>query len=169
MPPSSQPSQAATHSAHIHTKRFYRFLVRLPGGTRSFPSRRDSGKVGCDQAFLDGRLDHEEGSIAFVAGERRLPLSGYEFDGRPEAGAPATLGVRPEHITTDGGGACRIGGLSVEMVEPMGADSLVWCRDGKLSLGVRMPGERSVELGTALPLGLTPAQFSLFDGDGRRL
>jgi multiple sugar transport system ATP-binding protein len=119
--------------------------------------------------FVEGRLDHEGEGIAFVVGDRRLPLDGYEFAARPKAGAPATLGVRPEHIATDGAGACRLDGLSVEMVEPMGADSLVWCRDGKLSLGVRMPGEQSVDLGTTLPIGLTTAQLSLFDGNGRRL
>ncbi len=116
--------------------------------------------------FVDGRLEPASGGFAFVAGDRRLPLEGYDFRRRPEAGAPVTLGVRPEHLVPEGDGRCRLEGLAVEMIEPMGADSLVWCGDGKLLIGVRMPGERPVALGTPLPLGLSPQQLSLFEGKG---
>ena len=103
-------------------------------------------------------------------GDRRLPLDGYQFRRQPEAGAPVTLGVRPEHLAPEGDGPCCLDGLAVELVEPMGADSLVWCGDGRLSLGVRMPGERPIALGTRLPLGLSPQQLSLFaDRGGARL
>jgi multiple sugar transport system ATP-binding protein len=119
--------------------------------------------------FVDGRLEQDGDGFAFVTGERRLHLNGYDFSGRPAAGAPVTLGVRPEHFILDGDGPCRLDGLSVELLEPMGADSLVWCGDGRLSLGVRMPGEQSVALGTEVPLGLSPTQLSLFAQGGERL
>jgi multiple sugar transport system ATP-binding protein len=120
--------------------------------------------------FIDGRLEAAEGGFAFVTGDRRLPLEGYDFRRRPAAGTPVTLGIRPEHLATEGDGACRVEGLAVEMIEPMGADSLVWCGDGRLSLGVRMPGERPVALGAPLPLGISPRQLSLFaQEDGARL
>jgi multiple sugar transport system ATP-binding protein len=120
--------------------------------------------------FIDGRLEPAADGFAFVTGDRRLPLEGYDFRRRPEAGAPVTLGIRPEHLAPEGDGACRLEGLAVEMIEPMGADSLVWCGDGRLSLGVRMPGERPVALGAPLPLGISPRQLSLFaQEDGARL
>ncbi len=120
--------------------------------------------------FIEGRLEPDDLGLAFVAGDHRVPLDGYDFRRRPEAGVPVTLGIRPEHLAPDGSGACRLEGLAVEMIEPMGADSLVWCGDGRLSLGVRMPGERPVAPGTPLPLGISPRQLSLFAApDGARL
>jgi multiple sugar transport system ATP-binding protein len=82
--------------------------------------------------FLQGQLDQVDGTPAFVSGERSLPLGSYDFAVRPETGRPVTLGVRPEHLTLDGSGQWQ--GFKVEIVEPMGADNLVWCGDGTHSL-----------------------------------
>ena len=50
----------------------------------------------------------------------------------------------------------------------MGADNLLWCGDGKLSLGVRTPGERPVAKGT--PWRWADPHVSLFATDsGERL
>ena len=100
--------------------------------------------------FIEGRLEPAGNGPAFVAGERRLPLDGYEFGARPEAGRPVTLGVRPEHIALDGAG--NWDGFTVDIVEPMGADNLIWCTDGALSLEVRMSGERAIRPGSPLVL-----------------
>jgi multiple sugar transport system ATP-binding protein len=118
--------------------------------------------------FLQGQLDQVDGTPAFVSGERRLPLGSYDFAVRPETGRPVTLGVRPEHLTLDGSGQWQ--GFKVEIVEPMGADNLVWCGDGTHSLEVRTSGEREMALGTPLALGLDPRRLSLFAADsGQRL
>jgi multiple sugar transport system ATP-binding protein len=118
--------------------------------------------------FLQGQLDQVDGTPAFVSGERRLPLGSYDFAVRLETGRPVTLGVRPEHLTLDGSGQWP--GFKVEIVEPMGADNLVWCGDGTHSLEVRTSGEREMALGTPLALGLDPRRLSLFAADsGQRL
>src|SRR5689334_14449190 len=113
--------------------------------------------------FLDGVL--AEGP-AFTCGNRRLPLDGYRFAERPEPGRPVTLGVRPEHLATGEGWD----GFTVDLVEPMGADNLVWCRDGDLTLELRLPGERSMAAGAPVSLAMDPARISLFcAAEGRRL
>jgi multiple sugar transport system ATP-binding protein len=113
--------------------------------------------------FLDGTL--VEGP-AFACGNRRLPLDGYHFAERPEPGRPATLGVRPEHLATGEGWD----GFSVDLVEPMGADNLVWCRDGDLTFELRLPGERVMAPGAPISLVLDPARISLFcTAQGQRL
>lgn len=120
--------------------------------------------------FVEGRLALENGGVVFIQGERRVPLEGYDFAAHPEAGKPVTLGARPEHLSTNGDLPCRIGDLLVEMVEPMGADSLVWLRDGDLALGVRLPGEQMLAEGSILPITISPDQLSLFSTDnGKRL
>ena len=120
--------------------------------------------------FLDGRLEKEGGDVLFVSGSRRLPLSSYPFAQRPAADMTVSLGVRPEHLQIGADGPCRIDGLAVDMVEPMGADSLVWFRDDGLSLGVRLSGETTLREGEAAPLTLPIDQLSLFSTEtGMRL
>jgi multiple sugar transport system ATP-binding protein len=129
-----------------------------------------AGFVGSPQMnFIEGRLDStRDGGLAFVAGERGLPLDGYAFTGRPESGRPVTLGVRPEHVTANGVGNWP--GFKVEIVEPMGADNLILCTDGKVELEVRLSGEQNVALGEPLALGVDPRRVSLFAADsGERL
>jgi multiple sugar transport system ATP-binding protein len=114
--------------------------------------------------FVEGRLEQAGDGPAFVVADRRLPLHGYEFRVPPEPGRPVTLGIRPEHISLDGAG--NWAGFTVELVEPLGADSLVWCTDGGLSLEVRTAGERAIRLGTPMALGIDPRRISLFSADG---
>jgi multiple sugar transport system ATP-binding protein len=112
--------------------------------------------------FVKGRIETGP-SPAFVMGDRRLALAGYAFRTAPAAGA-AVLGIRPEHIRT--GVAAGSGALAatVEMVEPMGADSLVWSRlaDGT-PLSSRDAADASVIPGDALPVPFPADAVSLFD------
>jgi multiple sugar transport system ATP-binding protein len=118
--------------------------------------------------FVDGRIEQGGDGPAFAVGERRLPLAGYEFGTRPEPGRPVTLGIRPEHIAIDGTG--NWDGFTVEMVEPLGADSLIWCTDGGLSLEVRASGERAIRPGASTALGIDPRRISVFAAEsGARL
>src|SRR4051794_25548573 len=119
--------------------------------------------------FVEGGLGRAAGVRAFAAGERRLPLDGYEFATRPESGRPVTLGVRPEHLAIgDGAGAAGAAwpGFAVDVVEPMGADNLVWCADDRISLEVRTSAERLPRPGERLTLGLDPRRVSLFATEG---
>jgi hypothetical protein len=47
-----------------------------------------------------------------------------------------------------------------------GADNLVWCTDGGLSLEVRTSGEQAVRPGMPMALGIDPRRVSLFAADG---
>jgi len=111
--------------------------------------------------FVEGRLEADGNRLIFVKDRRRLALDGYAFGGRPEAGAPVTLGVRPEHLTPVEDGA-DWPDFTVEIVEPMGADNLLWCAEGGLSLEVRVPGDQTIASGTRLGLSLDPQRVSLF-------
>jgi multiple sugar transport system ATP-binding protein len=118
--------------------------------------------------FIAGRLERNGDGLAFATGERRLGLAGYGFAGAVEPGRPVTLGIRPEHVSLDGAG--NWDGFTVDVVEPMGADNLVWCADGALTLEVRTGGERTIRPGTRLALGLDAQRVSLFATDsGERI
>jgi multiple sugar transport system ATP-binding protein len=119
--------------------------------------------------FLEGRLENNGAAgPAFVAGGRRLPLADYAFAGTPAPGQAVTLGVRPEHLGIGEDGAWP--GFTVDVVEPMGADTVIWCSDGDRSVQVRTGGEWTATPGDRLALGLDPRRVSLFATDtGQRL
>jgi multiple sugar transport system ATP-binding protein len=114
--------------------------------------------------FIDGRLEPDGNGLSFVTDGRRLALDGYDFARQPEAHTPVTLGVRPEHLMPGETGDWP--DFTVDIVEPMGADNLLWCADGGLSLEVRVPGDQTFRSGTQLALSLDPQRVSLFAADG---
>ncbi|WP_144185484.1 sn-glycerol-3-phosphate ABC transporter ATP-binding protein UgpC [Elioraea rosea] len=88
-------------------------------------------------------------TIPFIDGKRALP-----------EGAKLTIGIRPEHVATGGEGHVD---LRVDLVEPLGAESLV---HGMLPSGeeltVRMTGASPLS-GAVLPIGLPPLLVHVFD------
>ena len=117
--------------------------------------------------FVAGKITGGGGAPVFQAADFALPLTGYEFAGAPGEGREATLGVRPEHIDTAGASALT---AEVEMIEPMGADTLVWTRLGATPLSLRVSGQTRVAPGARLPLAINAKNLSLFDAQtGLRL
>jgi multiple sugar transport system ATP-binding protein len=110
--------------------------------------------------FIEGTIEQSMEGPAFAAGQLRLPLASYSFAAPPIPG-PAVLGVRPEHLAVASTGPWQ--GFCIELVELHGADNLIWCTNGPVSLQLRVPGDRHPAVGT--PLVLTPdmERISLFD------
>jgi multiple sugar transport system ATP-binding protein len=97
----------------------------------------------------------------------QLPLTGYDFINGFDPGREVELGVRPEHVVV-GGGAGR--DSTIEMIDPMGAETLVWCRVGDGLVSVRMEGESEVRVGETLKLGFPANRLNVFDSaTGARL
>jgi multiple sugar transport system ATP-binding protein len=99
-------------------------------------------------------------------------LSRYDFStGGPE-GRQVELGVRPEHVVL--GPAAKdmpvTAEVEVEIVEPMGSDTLVWTRYGGQSLTVRAETDKVPAPGDRVLVGFDPGRASIFDAaDGERL
>jgi len=110
--------------------------------------------------FMDGRL--EDG--VFRLGDLTIPMAGYEF-ASPDTDGPAWLGARPEHVTTDAATAespfaCEV---TVELYEPMGADTLAWTTLGGQPFHFRLDGQTQVRQGQTMVIGFDPARASMFD------
>ncbi|RED18799.1 ABC transporter ATP-binding protein [Pontivivens insulae] len=115
--------------------------------------------------FFEGDLSAEAGSCVFEGPDFTLPLTSYEFE-TPQIGRrKAWLGLRPEHIVT--GEAAAAADLSadtiVDIVEPMGSDTLVWVNFGGKPIRVRTDGQSDLEPGDTLRIGLQSARASIFD------
>jgi multiple sugar transport system ATP-binding protein len=124
--------------------------------------------------FIDGALTNG-GPPEFQSGDVTVPLERYRFDKRSigaNGAAASVLGVRPEHVAA--GEAARALPYSreveVEVVEPMGAASLVWTKLGKSNFGFLVDSGSQLSVGQRTMIGFDPDRASLFDGaDGRRL
>ena len=110
--------------------------------------------------FLAGRLD---GGV-FTSGALHMPMEGYEF-ARPPAGGIAVMGIRPEHILTgaEAEAAPVRASVTVDLVESLGSDTLVYTELAGGQLRIRMDGLAQVRPGDTLTAGFDPARASLFD------
>lgn len=121
--------------------------------------------------FLEGRIE-TDGTPTFNADGIAVDLSRYEFSNGGGASRAVEFGLRPEHINI---GEAAVGmpctaEVEVEIVEPMGSDTLVWTRYGKQSLTVRTESDMSPSVGQRLPIGFDPGRASIFDAQsGERL
>ncbi|MFW8595834.1 ABC transporter ATP-binding protein [Cribrihabitans neustonicus] len=111
--------------------------------------------------FIEGTFD----GGTFTKGGLRMPMEGYEFaSDRPRPGS-AIIGIRPEHVVT-GELAERApvqAQVSVNLVEPMGSDTLVYADLAGEPLRIRMDGYAKVRAGDTLAIGFEPTRASLFD------
>ncbi|WP_299698676.1 ABC transporter ATP-binding protein [uncultured Tateyamaria sp.] len=110
--------------------------------------------------FFEGEV--EQG--AFSTGGERFSLDGYAFQGAATGGS-AWLGIRPEHILS--GDAAKdlpvTAEVTVDIVEPMGSDTLAWAALAGVPLRIRMDGQAAVSTGDRILIGFDPARASMFD------
>jgi multiple sugar transport system ATP-binding protein len=119
--------------------------------------------------FIPGRIARD-GDARFATGDSHFSLKAYAFR-TPPTDAPAVLGIRPEHVEVAASDDPSAVPARVEMVEPMGADSLIWCRlaDGT-AFSLRHDADAPIRGGDTLAVRLPPEMLSLFDAEsGQRL
>lgn len=113
---------------------------------------------------LPGRIG-ESGRLA--VGGAELPLANGHAG---MAGRSVSVGVRPEHLSLPGDGASGDLRLNVELVEALGADTLVHgslAPDGA-ALTLRLGGNHRFALGETLPLSVAADDLHLFDPESER-
>ncbi len=100
-------------------------------------------------------------------------MNNYAYDGgvAPD-GTGVVLGIRPEHIMVgnDAATAPYSFDAEIEIVEPMGSDTLGWTRIGDQPITFRTESEVDLKVGQKIRLGFDPARGSLFNAEsGMRL
>lgn len=113
--------------------------------------------------FFKGELALGD-ATAFVGEGFVTNLSGYEFDQTPTTG-PAWIGIRPEHILIgeDALNASAQGKAVIDIVEPMGSDTLLWVNFAGQSMRVRTEGQSQLKTGDTLDMGFSADRVHLFD------
>ena len=110
--------------------------------------------------FLDGKV----GSKGLTIGDVTLPVKGYNAQGKLPNGK-VIVGVRPEHVATgndvaDAGYRTKV---RADLLEPMGADTLVWPTFAGNELRFRMDGQVKLSEGQEVEIGLSSESLHLFD------
>jgi multiple sugar transport system ATP-binding protein len=113
--------------------------------------------------FLNGRISGGKAPV-FLADQLSIDLSRYAFAGH-SVDAEAAFGIRPEHVEIrDAAKALPFSApFTVEVVEPMGSDTLVLGRLAGQEFRFRADGAAQFAPGEMVIAGFDPARASLFD------
>jgi multiple sugar transport system ATP-binding protein len=113
--------------------------------------------------FVEGQLENSN----FEFDGLSFNLDGYSFKEKIKSNSKVWLGVRPENIIINEADKtmpvnCNV---VVEVVEPMGADTLVWSSLNGKEIRFTVEGNKTINIGDKLSVGFDPAHISIFDFD----
>lgn len=119
--------------------------------------------------FFDVTLGGTGAAPRLTLAGQEMDFSGYGFaEGASRTGA-ATLGLRPEHIATVGPQEPGFD-VPVDLVEPMGSESVVWSRLAGTPFSIVIRNVERPKVGDTIRVSIDPALANLFDpGSGLRL
>ncbi|MEM8803832.1 MAG: sn-glycerol-3-phosphate ABC transporter ATP-binding protein UgpC [Pseudomonadota bacterium] len=111
--------------------------------------------------FIDGSLDGHDLEFAGL----KMHVGAYPFREAQGGKRDITVGIRPEHIKvgSEVASAAATTTVTAEIVEPMGADTLVWSSFAGNRFRIRIDGQHKVSVGDALEVGFTVETLNLFD------
>jgi multiple sugar transport system ATP-binding protein len=113
--------------------------------------------------FIEGQLENSNFEFDVLS----FNLDGYSFKEKINSTSKVWLGVRPENIIineTDKTMPVNFN-VVVEVVEPMGADTLVWSSLNGKEIRFIVEGNKTINIGDKLSVGFDPAHISIFDFD----
>ncbi|MEY4939070.1 MAG: hypothetical protein RIQ93_805 [Verrucomicrobiota bacterium] len=122
--------------------------------------------------FFRGSIQQHDTGAAFVEDNRVrpplvLPLPAQFNGGSLRDGKPVVLGVRPEDIHVLPGATSVVaplgGQFTVEIVEPLGAETLLYLGTGATSFVARLRGTDQFRTGADLKLGVDLQRAHFFD------
>lgn len=114
------------------------------------------------------RAHVQSGVLKFKNGST-LPLTTvWNGDVKAVEGQNVIVGIRPEHFRPEPSAEVRIK-ADVQIVEPLGGDTLVHFSLGDDMLTARMPPEIRPEIGSEILLGIDVGKIHLFDIESERV
>jgi multiple sugar transport system ATP-binding protein len=120
--------------------------------------------------MIEGVLHRDASASTLAVGEARVPLDGIGSASGGRAGQKVVLGVRPEQITLRVAERGNVQRGMVNVVEPMGADTIVWLSWNGRGLALRVVGDFPGQVGDTVGFDLDLGRASLFDAQtGERL
>ena len=97
-----------------------------------------------------------------------IPLDANALERLKGTNAPATLGIRPEHLVVAGAGEDAMP-IIVQLVEPLGSDTLIHFDLGGVAATARVDPDIRPKVGNAIRLKPIAGKVHLFDATGSRI
>ena len=123
--------------------------------------------------FLKGSIAAGGNAPSLQLGAARVPLNDYAALRPMTAGTEVEFGVRPEHIRIGTGpeaGSSDAFAATVDLVEPMGSDALVWLNLDGQTMSARVESSQPFTPGQPVSVRFRVGLSSLFDAkSGDRL
>jgi multiple sugar transport system ATP-binding protein len=114
--------------------------------------------------FIEGRLAVQGGSVLFESKALPLDVTRYAFARKPVNGQPVVLGLRPESLALGATSDPRaVAHAMVSLVEPMGANQVVWLDASGVSLSANLESTATPAEGSHVGLVVDASTVSLFD------
>ena len=124
-----------------------------------------AGFIGSPQMnMFEGTL---EGTTFTTADGTVVSVDTYDFAAPSNGPIQAVLGVRPEHIALGEAAAAMPFSIDaeIEIVEPMGSDTLAWTKIGNKAVTFRCDSDVVIETGQMVRIGFDPARGSIFSAE----
>jgi multiple sugar transport system ATP-binding protein len=123
--------------------------------------------------FIKGNIGGTAAAPSIAIGKGKVALKDYAAKGNLKTGQAVVFGVRPEHLRLNAG---KESGLSdafdatVDLIEPMGSDSLVWLKLAGQILSARVESSKIYKPNEKITVRFRVGLASLFDAEsGERL
>ena len=123
--------------------------------------------------FIKGNIGGTAAAPSIAIGKGKVALKDYAAKGKLNVGQAVVFGVRPEHLRLNAGNES---GLSdafdaiVDLIEPMGSDSLVWLKLAGQILSARVESSQIYKPNEKITVRFRVGLASLFDAEsGERL
>ena len=100
-------------------------------------------------------------SNSFSLNNALINLNNYKFDNKPIDQSDIIFGIRPEDISvSDSQHGME---FKIELIEPMGADTLIWLSFENIPFSVRLEGSSEYKLGDVIIINFDIKRASIFD------
>ncbi|MEP1934388.1 MAG: ABC transporter ATP-binding protein [Roseibium sp.] len=114
--------------------------------------------------FFEGTIEGGN-TLKLASGDASFSLEGYDFKDTAPSNGATWFGIRPEHIAsgTDAEKATIQLETEVELVEPLGSDTLARVNASGASIWIRLDGQAKVKADDKILIGFEPERANLFD------
>ena len=123
--------------------------------------------------FIKGDVGGTAVAPSIAIGNGKVALKSYAAKGKLKTGQAVVFGVRPEHLRLNAGNESGLSDAfdaTVDLIEPMGSDSLVWLKLAGQILSARVESSQIYKPNEKITVRFRVGLASLFDAEsGERL
>jgi multiple sugar transport system ATP-binding protein len=118
--------------------------------------------------FIKGDIGGTIAAPSIAIGKGKVALKDYAANGKLKIGQAVVFGVRPEHLRLNAGnepGLSDAFDATVDLIEPMGSDSLVWLKLAGQILSARIESSQIYKPNEKITVRFRVGLASLFDAE----